>query len=159
MDVHFPKAETIRVVLDNRNTHVFGALYEAFTPEEARRIARRLEFHYTPKHGSWLNLAEMEFSVLSRQCLDRRIATAQELADAIAAWERERNEAGPRSSGRSASPTPAGNSTGFILHNFRRRPLVYHSRVILSSKFSSTLSTGCGKSFGSQAGRRSCASQ
>lgn len=93
VDVHFPKAETIRVVLDNRNTHVFGALYEAFTPEEARRIARRLEFHYTPKHGSWLNLAEMEFSVLSRQCLDRRIATAQELADAIAAWERERNEA------------------------------------------------------------------
>ncbi len=59
----------------------------------ARRIARRLEFHYTPKHGSWLNMAEMEFGVLSRQCLDRRIATAQELADAIAAWERERNEA------------------------------------------------------------------
>lgn len=93
VDVHFPKAETIRVVLDNLNTHVFGALYEAFTPEEARRIARRLEFHYTPKHGSWLNMAEMEFGVLSRQCLDRRIATAQELADAIAAWERERNEA------------------------------------------------------------------
>ena len=63
------------------------------TPEEARRIARKLEFHYTPKHGSWLNMAEMEFSVLSRQCLDRRIATAPELAEAIAAWERERNEA------------------------------------------------------------------
>ncbi len=62
-------------------------------PEEARRIARRLEFHYTPKHGSWLNMAEMEFSVLSRQCLERRIATAEELRDAIAAWEGERNEA------------------------------------------------------------------
>ncbi|HBI44534.1 MAG TPA: IS630 family transposase [Planctomycetales bacterium] len=93
VDVRFPKAETIRVVLDNLNTHVFGALYEAFTPEEARRIARKLEFHYTPKHGSWLNMAEMEFSVLSRQCLDRRIATVQELADAIAAWEQQRNEA------------------------------------------------------------------
>lgn len=93
VDVHFPRAETIRVVLDNLNTHVFGALYEAFTPEEARRIARKLEFHYTPKHGSWLNMAEMEFGVPSRQCLDRRMATARELADAIAAWERERNAA------------------------------------------------------------------
>jgi len=93
VDVHFPKAGTIRVVLDNLNTHVFGALYEAFAPEEARRIARRLEFHYTPKHGSWLNMAEMEFGVLARQCLDRRIATAEELTAEIAAWERERNEA------------------------------------------------------------------
>ena len=73
VDDHFPKAEKIRVVLDNLNTHVFGALYEAFSPEEARRIATRLEFHYTPKHGSWLNMAEMEFSVLTRQCLSRRI--------------------------------------------------------------------------------------
>jgi hypothetical protein len=80
-------------VLDNLNTHVFGALYEAFSPEEARRIARRLEFHYTPKHGSWLNMAEMEFSVLARQCLNRRIETAEELAEAIAAWERARNAA------------------------------------------------------------------
>jgi DDE superfamily endonuclease len=93
VDVYFPKADRIRVVLDNLNTHVFGALYEAFTPEEARRIARRLEFHYTPKHGSWLNMAEMEFSVLTRQCLDRRIATAEELTAEIAAWERERNAA------------------------------------------------------------------
>ena len=93
VDVHFPKAERVRVVLDNLNTHVLGALYEAFPPEEARRIATRLEFHYTPKHGSWLNMAEMEFSVLTRQCLNRRIETAEELAEAIAAWERARNAA------------------------------------------------------------------
>lgn len=93
VDVCFPKAAVIRVVLDNLNTHVFGALYEAFSPEEARRIAKRLEFHYTPKHGSWLNMAEMEFSVLSRQCLERRIADAEELTAEMAAWERARNEA------------------------------------------------------------------
>jgi len=93
VDVHFPNAEKVRVVLDNLNTHVFGALYEAFPPEEARRIAMRLEFHYTPKHGSWLNMAEMEFSVLTRQCLGRRIETAAELAQVIAAWERMRNVA------------------------------------------------------------------
>ena len=93
VDVHFPTAAVIRVVLDNLNTHVFGALYEAFTPEEARRIARRLEFHYTPKHGSWLNMAEMEFSVLSRQCLQRRIAAADELAVEVASWEQRRNQA------------------------------------------------------------------
>jgi hypothetical protein len=93
VDVCFPKADVIRVVLDNLNTHVFGALYEAFTPEEARRIARRLEFHYTPKHGSWLNMAEMEFSVLSRQCLERRIVSAEELTAEIAAWELARNAA------------------------------------------------------------------
>jgi hypothetical protein len=92
VDVYFPKAEVIRVVLDNLNTHVFGALYETFAPEEARRIATRLEFHYTPKHGSWLNMAEMEFSVLSRQCLDQRIPTAENLAAAIAAWEDPRND-------------------------------------------------------------------
>src|SRR5262245_49181016 len=93
VDVHFPKADKVRVVLDNLNTHVLGALNEAFPPEEARRLARRLEFHYTPKHGSWLNRAEMEFSVLVRQCLNRRIETTQELAEAIAAWERARNAA------------------------------------------------------------------
>jgi DDE superfamily endonuclease len=93
VDVHFPDAEKVRVALDNRNTHVLGALYEAFPPEEARRIAMRLEFHYTPKHGSWLNMAEMEFSVLTRQCLNRRIATAEELIEAVAAWQRARNAA------------------------------------------------------------------
>jgi hypothetical protein len=96
VDVYFPKADVVRVVLDNLNTHVLGALYETFTPDEARRIAKRLEFHYTPKHGSWLNMAEMEFSVLSRQCLDRRIATLEELIAAVTAWEEKRNEAKTR---------------------------------------------------------------
>jgi hypothetical protein len=73
VDEGYPEAAGIRVVLDNLNTHTLASLYEAFAPEEARRLARRLEFHYTPKHGSWLNMAEMELSLLSRQCLDRRI--------------------------------------------------------------------------------------
>lgn len=93
VDVYFPKADVIRVLLDNLNTHVFGALYETFAPEEARRIAKRLEFHYTPKHGSWLNMAEMEFSVLSRQCLDQRLPSVAELVAEIAAWEDRRNDA------------------------------------------------------------------
>jgi hypothetical protein len=93
VDVYFPAAAVIRVVLDNLNTHVLGALYETFPPEEARRIAKRLEFHYTPKHGSWLNMAEMEFSVLGRQCLDRRLGSAEELAQEVATWEAERNKA------------------------------------------------------------------
>jgi hypothetical protein len=93
VDVYFPTATVIRVVLDNLNTHVLGALYETFPAEEARRIAKRLEFHYTPKHGSWLNMAEMEFSVLGRQCLDQRIASAEELAREVGRWEAERNEA------------------------------------------------------------------
>jgi hypothetical protein len=93
VDVYFPAATVVRVVLDNLNTHVLGALYETFEPAEARRIARRLEFHYTPKHGSWLNMAEMEFSVLVRQCLGRRIASAEELIAAIRLWEEQRNEA------------------------------------------------------------------
>ena len=93
VDDHFPKAEKIRVVLDNLNTHVFGALYEAFSPVEARRIATRLEFHYTPKHGSWLNMAETELSVLSRQCLDRRIPDRGTLVYEVAIWQDQRNEA------------------------------------------------------------------
>jgi hypothetical protein len=93
VDVYFPAAAVICVVLDNLNTHVLGALYETFPPEEARRIAKRLEFHYTPKHGSWLNMAEMEFSVLSRQCLNGRLATVEELVAEVAAWEHQRNEA------------------------------------------------------------------
>jgi DDE superfamily endonuclease len=93
VDVSFPKADLIRVVLDNLNTPVFGALYETFPAEEARRLAQRLEFHDTPKHGSWLNLAEREFSVLTRQCLNRRLETAEQLAAEIAAWEGRRNEA------------------------------------------------------------------
>ena len=91
VDVHFPRAETIVVVQDNLNTHTPAALYAAFPPEEAKRIWDRLEFHYTPKHGSWLNMAEIELSVLSRQCLDRRIPDQPTLRAEIGAWEQQRN--------------------------------------------------------------------
>ncbi len=93
VDVHYPHAERIVLVMDNLNTHTPAALYEAFAPAEARRIVRKLEIHYTPKHGSWLNMAEIELSVLARQCLDRRIPDQQALADEAAAWEKERNAA------------------------------------------------------------------
>jgi len=91
VDVYFPTATTIRVVSDNLNTHDPGSLSEAFAPEEARRILDRLELHHTPKHGSWLNMAEIELSVLGRQCLDRRIPDAETLRREIAAWEAPRN--------------------------------------------------------------------
>jgi hypothetical protein len=89
----YPDADCIRVVLDNLNTHKAASLYETFAPEVARRIARRVEFHYTPKHGSWLNMAEIEFSIFSRQCLKRRIADEATLKREIKALEDERNEA------------------------------------------------------------------
>lgn len=92
VDEHFPDAEVIRVVLDQLNTHTPAALYEAFEPADARRLARKLEFHYTPKHGSWLNMAEIELSVLSKQCLDRRIPDVSTLRDEVAAWEAPRND-------------------------------------------------------------------
>ena len=93
VDVHYPDAEQIVLVMDNLNTHTPASLYEAFPPAEARRIAERLEIHYTPKHGSWLNMAEIELSVLGRQCLDRRIAGAECLMREVAAWEEGRNDA------------------------------------------------------------------
>jgi transposase len=93
-DVHFAKASRIRVVLDNLSTHSAGALYHAFPADEARRVLRRLEFHYVPKHASWLNMVEIEIGVLRGQCLDRRIATQKQLASEIAAWERQRNASG-----------------------------------------------------------------
>lgn len=93
VDEAYPEAEVIRVVLDNLNTHSLASLYQAFAPEEARRIARKLEFHYTPKHASWLNMAEIEFSVLERQCLGRRLASREEVACEMSAWESTRNEA------------------------------------------------------------------
>jgi transposase len=96
VDVHCPDAEYIRVVQDNLSTHSAGALYQAFPPAEARRILRRLEFHYTPKHASWLNMVEIEIGVLRSQCLDRRIATQDQLVSEIAAWERQRNHSGAR---------------------------------------------------------------
>jgi hypothetical protein len=92
VDVHFPDAELIRVIMDQLNTHTYVALYETFEPEEARRIARKLEFHYTPKHGSWLNMAEIEFSVVERQCLDRYLADIPTVAAELAAWQAPRNE-------------------------------------------------------------------
>jgi transposase len=95
-DVHFPKAERIRVVLDNLSTHFPGSLYQAFPPCEARRVLRRLEFHHVPKHASWLNMVEIEIGVLRSQCLDRRIATQKHLVSEIAAWERQRNASGAR---------------------------------------------------------------
>lgn len=91
VDVHFPKAHTIRVVLDNLNTHKLKVLYEAFEPAEARRIARKLDFHYTPKHGSWLNMVEIEIAALSKQCLKRRISSTDTLAREVLAWEQRRN--------------------------------------------------------------------
>src|SRR6266851_815396 len=96
VDVHYPNAEYIRVVQDNLSTHSGGALYQAFPPAEARRILRRLEFHYTPKHASWLNMVEIEIGVLRGQCLDRRIDDPKRLVSEIAAWEKQRNAAGAR---------------------------------------------------------------
>ena len=94
VDVHYPRAERIRVVMDNLNTHKPASLYEAFAPAEARRLLRRLEFHYTPKHASWLNMAEIELSVLSSQCLNRRIADPALLAQETTAWQTRRNRDG-----------------------------------------------------------------
>ena len=91
VDRYFPEAEIIRVVLDNLNTHTPAALYEAFEPAEARRIIRKLEFHHTPKHGSWLDMAEIEFSVLAEQCLDRRLPDSETVRCEVAAWEARRN--------------------------------------------------------------------
>ncbi len=91
-DVHFPKAETIVLVQDNLNTHTPASLYRAFPPAEARRIAGRFEWHYTPKHGSWLNMAEAELSVLARQCLARRIPDLPTLEHHVAAWLKGRNK-------------------------------------------------------------------
>jgi len=93
-DTRFPTAERIVVVQDNLNTHGPASFYEAYPPAEARRLTERFEFHYTPKHGSWLNMAEIELSVLARQCLDRRIPDAPTLEAEVAAWVRQRNQAG-----------------------------------------------------------------
>jgi DDE superfamily endonuclease len=93
VDERYPEAEVIRVVLDNLNTHKPGSLYETFAPAEAHRLCQKLEFHYTPKHGSWLNMAEIELSVFARQCLQRRIATEVTLKRELAAVEATRNAA------------------------------------------------------------------
>jgi recombinational DNA repair ATPase RecF len=91
IDGRYADAKVIVLIMDNLNTHTLGSLYEAFSPAEARRLAQRLEIHHTPKHGSWLNIAETELSALSRQCLSRRIGTIDELTSEVAAWEAPRN--------------------------------------------------------------------
>ena len=91
LDERYPQATKVRLVLDNLNTHSAASLYEAFEPAEARRLARRLEFHYTPKHGSWLNVAEIELSALNGQCLNRRIPSLDLMQKEVAAWELDRN--------------------------------------------------------------------
>jgi hypothetical protein len=93
VDVHFPEAAVIRLVTDQLNTHRPAVLYATFEAEEARRIARKLEWHYTPKHGSWLDMAEVELAVLSRQCLDRRIPDMETVEYVVGRWEERRNEA------------------------------------------------------------------
>jgi len=91
VDVHYPYAKRITLVMDNLNTHTGASLYKAFEPKEARRILEKLEIHYTPKHGSWLNMAEIELSILSRQCMDRRIPDQEILIKEISAWQEKRN--------------------------------------------------------------------
>lgn len=91
---NYPNAESIILVQDNLNTHTAGSFYEALSPDEAFELAQKFEFHYTPKKGSWLNMAEIELSALSKQCLDRRIGSLQKLADEVHMWEKERNAIG-----------------------------------------------------------------
>jgi transposase len=92
LTLHYPDAERVTVVMDNLNTHHPSSLYEAFEPAEAKSLLDRCDFHYTPKHGNWLNMAEIEFSALQRQCLDRRIPDQATLREEIAAWEKRRND-------------------------------------------------------------------
>jgi hypothetical protein len=96
VDVYYPRATRIRLVQDNLNTHDGASLYEAFPPAEARRILDKIEWHYTPKHGSWVNMAETEISVMNSQCLDRRLDSAILIAQEVAAWEGERNARGTK---------------------------------------------------------------
>ena len=91
LDERYPDALQVRLVMDNLNTHQIASLYEAFEPQEARRLAERLDIHHTPKHGSWLNMAEIELSVLKGQCLNRRIADMATMQAEVAVWERDRN--------------------------------------------------------------------
>ena len=94
VDIFYPEARKVTVVQDNLNTHSPASLYKAFEPEEARRILSRLEFYYTPKHGSWLNMAEIELSILARQCLDQRIPDFEALESQVSAWNEARNQEG-----------------------------------------------------------------
>lgn len=91
LDIHYPKAKRVRLIMDNLNTHTVSSLYETFAPDEALRLAKRLEIHYTPKHGSWLNIAEIELNVMTKQCLGRRISDLFTLQKELSAWEYARN--------------------------------------------------------------------
>jgi len=93
VEIHFPEAEKIRVVLDNLNTHSPAGFYEAFSPQQARYLTKKLEFHHTPEHSSWLNMAEVEIAVLTEQCLDGRLGSKDIVANEVGTWESERNEA------------------------------------------------------------------
>lgn len=93
IDVHYPEAEKIVLVMDHLNTHTPASFYQAFTPAEARRLTEKLEIHYTPKHGSWLNIAEIELSILARQCLSDRFPSMEALQDRVEAWQQERTQA------------------------------------------------------------------
>ena len=93
LDVHYPEAKKITLVMDNLNTHTGASLYQAFKPQQARRLLERLDIHYTPKHGSWLNMAEIELGIISRQCLNRRIGDRETLSMEVAAWQKRRNAA------------------------------------------------------------------
>ncbi len=123
VDERHPQAERIVLVMDNLNTHTPASLYEAFDPEEARRLAEKLEIHYTPKHGSWLNMAEIELSVLSRQCLDRRVPNFESLQTEACAWQERRDAAGHRSTGVSPQKMPASSSSDCILRFRSNRAL------------------------------------
>ena len=116
VDVRYPDAERIVLVMDNLNTHTPASLYEAFPPAEAQRLADKLEIHYTPKHGSWLNIAEIELSVLGRQCLDRRVPDPAILGAEVAAWQAGATPAAARSTGASPPPTPASSSSASTHH-------------------------------------------
>ena len=111
VDEDYAHKDRIVLVMDNLNTHHPSSLYEAFDPTEARRIAERLEIHYTPKHGSWLNMAEIELGVLSRQCLDRRIPDQRVLRGEVAAWARKRNREGYEWTGASPPPMRVSSSS------------------------------------------------
>jgi hypothetical protein len=119
VDERYPEAEGIRVVLDNLNTHGLGSLSEAFEPAEARRLVEKLGFHYTPKHGSWLNMAEIELSILQRQCLNRRIANEDMLKREVAAWNSNATRHRTLSIGASLSAMPAKNCSVSTQHIYR----------------------------------------
>ena len=113
LTVDYPDAETVVLVMDNLNTHSIGSLYEAFEPAKAFALAQRLEIHHTPKHGSWLNIAEIELSALTRQCLDRRIDDLDVLNAELAAWQTPPTPTSGRSTGTSPPTTPASNSATY----------------------------------------------